>query len=253
MLFTNLNQFIVLGALLVIGWLFGFASHPGGKKWRLRYQDESESFAAYRHDSDVQLRDSNRRIAELERDHAALAVQLADAKSAAAAAVVVETPSEPVVVAPTVEEPASVEPAATQAAHVEPAPMAAAAEHSEPSHAEHAHVEPVHAAPAHAEPDPVVTPAHAPAEEPAKGWFDQTSRDHLARIRGIDGYMQTKLETLGLSRFADVEKLSAEDEMALEQRLEVPAGYIAREQWRDQAALLRAGNIEEHAARFAHT
>lgn len=299
MLFTDLNQYIVLGALLVIGWLFGFASHPGGKKWRARYEQEYEDCAAYRHDADSQLRDSNRRIAELERSNATLATQLTEAKAA------VPPPPPP----PVVEEvpAAPVEHEHVQHEHVEHAPaemVHADTAHSpapEPEHetdhaaeADHAHAEQIAAEPApltevapevevahhdapadHVDHAPVAAaaalpafsadahpvtaehaePAHAEhaehaAEEPKKGWFDQGERDHLARIRGIDGYMQTKLEELGLARFSDVEKLSAEDEMALEQRLKVPVGYIAREQWRDQAALLRAGNVAEHNARF---
>jgi hypothetical protein len=38
--------------------------------------------------------------------------------------------------------------------------------------------------------------------------------------------------------------------MALEQRLSLPAGYITREQWRDQAELLQAGKDADHAERF---
>lgn len=72
MLFNTLNQYIVLALLFVVGWLFGLASHSGGRKWRERLKAESEQHAAYRHDTDAQLKEAQRRGAELERDNAAL-------------------------------------------------------------------------------------------------------------------------------------------------------------------------------------
>ena len=59
MLFTTPTQFAVLLLLLVIGWLFGFASHPGGKKWKQAYRDEQ---AARRQD----LAERDERIRALE-------------------------------------------------------------------------------------------------------------------------------------------------------------------------------------------
>lgn len=74
--------------------------------------------------------------------------------------------------------------------------------------------------------------------------------DDLTRLRGLDGDLHGKLSALGVTRFEDIEKLSAEDEIALEERLGIPAGHIAREQWRSQAALLRAGNEAEFNERY---
>ncbi|MGY4397820.1 putative flap endonuclease-1-like 5' DNA nuclease [Sphingomonas sp. UYAg733] len=74
--------------------------------------------------------------------------------------------------------------------------------------------------------------------------------DDLSRIRGIDDAMRAKLAALDMTSFADIAKLSDEDEMALEQRLDIPAGFILRERWRDQATLLSAGKTEEHRALF---
>ncbi|MES2056842.1 MAG: hypothetical protein V4564_12960 [Pseudomonadota bacterium] len=88
--------------------------------------------------------------------------------------------------------------------------------------------------------EPVVEP-----DLPAEG-----NPDDLSRLRGVDEPLREKLAGLGVTRFADIEQMSAEDEMALEQRLGIPAGLITSEQWRDQAALLRAGKTEEHGARF---
>jgi predicted flap endonuclease-1-like 5' DNA nuclease len=96
----------------------------------------------------------------------------------------------------------------------------------------------------------IATPA---SELPAapRAWPAGTARDDLTRLRGIDGLMATRLFSLGVLRFEDIAKLSAEDEMALEQRLALPAGYIAREQWRAQATSLRAGVEETPTDRFA--
>ncbi|MCM8729444.1 hypothetical protein ACFO8O_00485 [Hephaestia sp. GCM10023244] len=65
MLFTTPTQYAVLALLLVAGWLFGLASHPGGRKWRDRYEAEREAHAAYRDQADA-------RIDALERENAAL-------------------------------------------------------------------------------------------------------------------------------------------------------------------------------------
>lgn len=61
MLFTTPTQYIALAVALVAGWLFGLASHPGGKKWKVRYAAERDAHAA-----------TNKRIAELERENARL-------------------------------------------------------------------------------------------------------------------------------------------------------------------------------------
>ncbi|MBB3692125.1 hypothetical protein [Sphingomonas sp. BK580] len=62
MLFTTSTQYIALAVALIAGWLFGLASHPGGRKWKTRYAAERDAHAA-----------TARRVAELERDHGRLA------------------------------------------------------------------------------------------------------------------------------------------------------------------------------------
>ncbi|MEG3087281.1 hypothetical protein [Sphingomonas sp. PB4P5] len=107
---------------------------------------------------------------------------------------------------------------------------------------------------------PVATAAAAPdlvpettptpvADAPKSSWFS-IGRPDLGNIRGIDPALKTRLFGLGVTRFEDITDMSAEDEMALEQRLALPAGYITREQWREQAALLRDGKETEQAERF---
>ncbi|MGY2735343.1 hypothetical protein [Sphingomonas sp. UYP23] len=65
-------------------------------------------------------------------------------------------------------------------------------------------------------------------------------RDDLKRISGIDAMLAMRLFSLGLVRFEDIESLSAQDELALEPRLDLPAGYIARNRWRSEVASLRS-------------
>jgi predicted flap endonuclease-1-like 5' DNA nuclease len=96
--------------------------------------------------------------------------------------------------------------------------------------------------------------AVAASDEPAgsgwRGWFGW-GRDNLSRIRGIDEAREKRLNELGIKTYREIEKMTADDEAALEQRLEMEPGSIAGEEWREQAALLRAGNEDEHAKRFA--
>ena len=255
MLFSNLSQFVVLGLTFFVGLIFAFVIHPGGRKWKTLYQEEVEENASYRNDADNEIRAAKRRIADLERDIAAL-----QAEQAAPAALVAEP--EPVAAEP---EPVVAEPEPLVAA-----PLVAAESAIETAAIAPAEPEPIMAPAAPVEPDAVVAPIGAPpatesverapaaaeiVAEPAppvldKAWLGAAGYNDLTQIRGIDSGLNNRLFGLGVTRFADIEKLSAEDEMALEQRLNVPAGFIAREQWRDQAALLRAGNVAEHSARF---
>jgi predicted flap endonuclease-1-like 5' DNA nuclease len=82
-----------------------------------------------------------------------------------------------------------------------------------------------------------------------RGWFGW-GRDNLSRIRGIDEARERRLNELGIKTYREIEKMSPDDEVALEQRLGVSPGTIGEEGWREQAALLRAGNDAEHGRRF---
>ena len=96
-------------------------------------------------------------------------------------------------------------------------------------------------------------PVAAAASEPGAGWrgWFGWGRDNLARIRGIDETREKRLNELGIKTYREIEKMTAEDEAALEQRLGLAAGTIGSEGWREQAALLGAGNEDEHTRRFA--
>ena len=73
MLFTTPTQWVALAVALIAGWLFGLASHPGGRKWKQRYADEREVHARNRKDFDSRLAERDVRIKELERENARLA------------------------------------------------------------------------------------------------------------------------------------------------------------------------------------
>jgi len=103
--------------------------------------------------------------------------------------------------------------------------------------------------------EPVAAPVVAAAPvvdtpaEPTTETLDLT-RDDLARIRGIGAAGERRLNEEGIYRYSDITALTPEEEAALEQRLGADAGYIEQEQWRDQAAMLEAGKIDEHRATF---
>lgn len=72
-LFSTPTQFLVLAMVLVAGWLFGLASHPGGRKWRDRYAAERDAHAASRRAAEQQRAADQARIAELEQEQSRLA------------------------------------------------------------------------------------------------------------------------------------------------------------------------------------
>ncbi|MBR0552370.1 hypothetical protein [Stakelama marina] len=83
-----------------------------------------------------------------------------------------------------------------------------------------------------------------------RGWFGW-GRDNLSRIRGIDERMEAHLNAEGVKTYAAIEGLSAEEETALEDKLDMERGRIARENWREQATMLREGKEEEHSRDYA--
>ena len=55
MLFTTSTQFAVLALCLLAGWVFGLASHPGGRKWKERLRTAEAEHAAYRKDAEARI------------------------------------------------------------------------------------------------------------------------------------------------------------------------------------------------------
>lgn len=76
-------------------------------------------------------------------------------------------------------------------------------------------------------------------------------RDDLSLIRGVGRAGETRLNDAGLHSYRDISRMSAADEAALEGRLGLEPGLIAREQWREQAEMLVDGRHDDHRGRFA--
>lgn len=68
MLFTTPTQFAVLALCLFAGWLFGLASHPGGRRAKDKLREEEAAHAAYRKDAEARIK-----AAEADRDRLAKA------------------------------------------------------------------------------------------------------------------------------------------------------------------------------------
>lgn len=76
-------------------------------------------------------------------------------------------------------------------------------------------------------------------------------RDPLSRIHGITPQDEIALNEAGYHRFGQIAAINSEQEAALESRLGLKPGVIAREEWREQAGLLDAHKDDEHAQRYA--
>ncbi|SFO09744.1 hypothetical protein [Sphingomonas sp. OK281] len=85
-LFSTPTQFAALALVFVAGWLFGLASHPGGKKWKARYLAERDAHASVKKDGDVRAAAAEKRAVEAERENARL-VKAAEAARVAPAVV----------------------------------------------------------------------------------------------------------------------------------------------------------------------
>ncbi len=89
-----------------------------------------------------------------------------------------------------------------------------------------------------------------PGTAAAIGAAASGQRDDLALIRGIGRSGETQLNDVGIYRYRQIEDLSAAEEARLETRLGLPSGTIARDRWREQAALLRERRTDEHHALY---
>ena len=76
------------------------------------------------------------------------------------------------------------------------------------------------------------------------------TRDDLSLIRGVGAAGQRRLNEEGIYRYSDITGLTPAEEADLERRLGADEGYIEQEQWREQAALLESGQIDQHRATF---
>lgn len=94
---------------------------------------------------------------------------------------------------------------------------------------------------------------HVPPDPLAGGSIGAAAsgkRDDLSLVRGIGTDGEMRLNGLGVHGYRDIERMSETEEAALEGRLGYEPGRIGREHWREQAALLRAGKLDEVRARY---
>ncbi|WP_294138002.1 hypothetical protein [Sphingobium sp.] len=66
-------------------------------------------------------------------------------------------------------------------------------------------------------------------------------RDDLSRIKGLSQAQEVSLNEAGYQRYGQIAALNGEQEAALEARLGLTPGTIARENWREQARALEGG------------
>lgn len=95
MLFTTPTQFAVLALCLIAGWIFGLATHPGGRKAKERLREVEAEHATYRKDAETRVRDAEARatLAESERDRLAKTAPVTAPSAAVPAAAAAAAPS----------------------------------------------------------------------------------------------------------------------------------------------------------------
>jgi len=71
-LFSTPTQFAALALIFIAGWLFGLASHPGGKKWKARYLAERDAHAVARKDADIRATAAEKRAVDAEHENTRL-------------------------------------------------------------------------------------------------------------------------------------------------------------------------------------
>ena len=254
-------QIAALAIALVVGLLLGFVGNTSGGKWRKRYHKDRDFYADYREKSEALIAEKAQRIADLEgrlaHATAPVAAFVQPVEAVAEVAPEAEIVPEPAIVPEPTPEPepepvAETHAAETVAAVEEAAAEPVIAEEAAPDSAPAADVPPEAIAESTdpvAEAEPELPHSETVAEDPALvPVVSAASTAELTRIRGIDAGLAARLADVGVRTPEDIEKLSAEDEMALEKRLSLSTGQIALEQWRLQAALLGSGDDHDDYA-----
>lgn len=77
--FTTTEQFVLLFVVLVAGWLIGYASAPGTRKYKRELRDQAALHTRSHDDAETRLREANARNVELTRETEVLRNDLADA------------------------------------------------------------------------------------------------------------------------------------------------------------------------------
>lgn len=80
-----------------------------------------------------------------------------------------------------------------------------------------------------------------PAVDAVPGAGVAAEGDDLSRIKGLSQSQAASLHEAGYHRYGQIATLSSEQEAALEARLGLTPGTIAREDWREQARALEGG------------
>ncbi|QDK34701.1 hypothetical protein [Sphingomonas sp. IC081] len=94
-------------------------------------------------------------------------------------------------------------------------------------------------------PEPAVAPAPAPAAPAAS-----EAGDDLRKIKGLGPKMLTLLNSLGVTRFAQIAAWSDADLDDLDGKLGAFAGRPRRDNWVEQARLLASGDTGDYEAKF---
>lgn len=230
MLFSSPLQLLVLCTVAVVAWLLGFATNPNTVNRGDGVRKLMRDFSTFRAQSQSRLNTLARHAATLEVTHQAMVERLAEAEARIATFK-----------------------AAPPAASDEDQDRAMPDDETVPPMLDGDQSDPIippltpgesAAPPPDAEMFPDLATGDGPAAmEPAELPPITPERNVLTRIDGIDAALAMRLSELGIDKFEDIEHLSDQDEMALELRLALPAGYITGRQWRQQAAALRTGDL----------
>lgn len=66
--FTSPFGWVLLGAALLAGWLFGVATSPAGRKWQKRFREREVIIAKYRREMEKALVKARNRVRQLEQE-----------------------------------------------------------------------------------------------------------------------------------------------------------------------------------------
>jgi predicted flap endonuclease-1-like 5' DNA nuclease len=96
----------------------------------------------------------------------------------------------------------------------------------------------------------VITPAEAPVSVPAGVGSGAGERDDLTRIKGVGPKLADLLASLGVTSFAQVAGWTDADIDRIDTKLGRFEGRIRRDDWREQARLLAAGDNAAYEEKF---
>lgn len=98
-----------------------------------------------------------------------------------------------------------------------------------------------------------VEPVAVPVEETPVPAPASNGTDDLTRIKGLGPKLQSLLNTLGVTSFAQIAAWSESDIDEVDAKLGKFEGRIRRDNWVEQAKLLAAGDIGGYESKFGKT